>query len=73
MSCASESVNRSIVFRTSEGSVFYIGAHGDELESIVTVQWRGVDLCADCFLDQLDDDERIELKAHLQSRGARDV
>ena len=73
MSCAMEAVTRSVVFRASDGSVFYVGAHGDSLSSIVSVQWRGVDLCADCFIDQLDDDERLELEAYLRSRGARDV
>lgn len=73
MSCAMEAVTRSVVFRTSDGSVFYVGAHGDSLSSIVSVQWRGVDLCADCFIEQLDDDERLDLEAYLRSRGARDV
>lgn len=73
MACAMEAVTRSVVFRASDGSVFYVGAHGDSPSSVVNVQWRGVDICADCFLDQLDDDEMRDLEAHLRSRGARDV
>ena len=73
MACAMEAVTRSVVFRATDGSVFYVGSHGDSLSSITSVQWRGVDLCADCFLDQLDDDEKLDLEACLRSRGARDV
>lgn len=73
MAQASESVTRSVVFRTADGSAFFVGSYGEDLASIVTVQWRGVDLCADCFLDQLDDDEKLELESYLRSRGARDV
>ena len=73
MSCALETVTRSLVFRTADGSVFYVGAHGDSLSSIVSVQWRGVDVCADCFLAQLDDDEMLDLVADLRGRGVGDV
>lgn len=73
MACAMEAVTRSVMYRATDGSVFYVGAHGDSLTSVVSVQWRGVDVCADCFLDQLDDDEKLDLEAHLRSRGARDV
>ena len=73
MAYAMEAVTRSVVFRASDGSVFYVGAHGDSLSSIVSVQWRGVDLCADCFIEQLDEDEKLDLEAYLRSRGARDA
>lgn len=73
MACALDSATRSVAFRTADGSVFFVGSHGVSIDSIVSVQWRGVDLCADCFLDQLDDDERAELEANLQSSKAREL
>jgi hypothetical protein len=66
-------ITRTVLFSTSDGSVFYVGAHGDGLHAVVAVQWRGTDLCPDCFLDELDADERGRLEALIEERGVREM
>ena len=59
-----------LYFEASEGSEFRVALSGSEgIDDVVSVRWRGIDLCADCFIDALDPAEREELVAWIRARS----
>lgn len=58
--------SRSFLFRTNDNSLFLVETDGDRLEDIVSVAWRGVSLCAECFLERLDAQEKEGLLERLR-------
>lgn len=58
-------------YRTSDDAVFKVRAHSPSIESITSVTWRGIDLCADCWLHELEDDERALLESILTAEAKR--
>jgi hypothetical protein len=64
---------RTLPFRTQDGGLFDVVAFRDGagLRAILSVEWRGVELCTDCFLSQLDDEEHAALDELLREPEIR--
>ena len=54
-------------FRTDDGAEFAVATVGPSLEDVVSIEWRGIEICIDCFLAALRTEEREVLL--LQIRG----
>ena len=63
--CSCDTPAHSLTWRAGDGSLFYVQAAGPHLRDVTAVKWRGVDICPDCFFEQLDDDEMFALEARL--------